>query len=275
MPKGEGPLAPKGPVLHPVDPLPIKAPKAEVPLLKKDPVVRPPEAHKRPDGRGVLPPEAKYNVPPELLRLQRDRLAPLNLERPHMRNLGKKGIGDGGPHPGLKKAPKDLEAKKPIALKDGEGKPKVGKGPYYKELKERARNRFGPGQVEVHHIISPKNEIVANHKLWDLAGIDKDARENLVLLPTPKGANVIEGKRAIHKGRHDERVHWAIREQMDNAERLGELNGWQQHQYAEAMRRIMAAERKALIRGERALGQKNARVGERIDLELNVDFGGI
>ena len=120
MPKGEGPLAPKGPVLHPVDPLPIKAPKAEVPLLKKDPVVRPPEAHKRPDGRGVLPPEAKYNVPPELLRLQRDRLAPLNLERPHMRNLGKKGIGDGGPHPGLKKAPKDLEAKKPIALKDGD-----------------------------------------------------------------------------------------------------------------------------------------------------------
>ncbi|MFO0373786.1 MAG: hypothetical protein ACK50V_01090, partial [Alphaproteobacteria bacterium] len=96
MPKGEGPLAPKGPVLHPVDPLPIKAPKAEVPLLKKDPVVRPPEAHRRPEGRGVLPPEPKYNVPPELLRLQRDRLAPLNLERPHMRNLGKKGIGDGG-----------------------------------------------------------------------------------------------------------------------------------------------------------------------------------
>jgi hypothetical protein len=37
-----------------------------------------------------------------------------------MRNLGKKGIGDGGPHPGLKKAPKDLEAKKPNALKDGD-----------------------------------------------------------------------------------------------------------------------------------------------------------
>ncbi len=34
-----------------------------------------------------------------------------------MRNLGKKGIGDGGPTPGLKKAPKDLEAKKPIALR--------------------------------------------------------------------------------------------------------------------------------------------------------------
>ena len=118
MPKGEG--LHKGPVLHPVEPLPIKAPKAEVPFVKKDPVVRPPEAHKRPDGRGVLPPEAKYNVPPELLRLQRDRLAPLNLERPHMRNLGKKGIGDGGPHPGLKKAPKDLEAKKPIALKNGD-----------------------------------------------------------------------------------------------------------------------------------------------------------
>jgi hypothetical protein len=129
MPKGEGPLAPKGPVVRPVEPLPIKAPKAEVPLLKKDPVVRPLEAHKGRDGRGVLPPQPKDNVPPELLRPQRDRLAPLNLERPHMRNLGKKGIGDGGPHPGLKKTPKDLEAKKPIALKDRDaGAPNLPKG---------------------------------------------------------------------------------------------------------------------------------------------------
>jgi hypothetical protein len=41
------------------------------------------------------------------------------------------------------------------------------------------------------------------------------------------------------------------------------------------MRRIMGAERKALLKGERALGKKNARPGEKMDLQLEVNFEGI
>jgi hypothetical protein len=156
-----------------------------------------------------------------------------------------------------------------------QGAKKVKNETPYNRLANKAGRIFGPGLVEAHHLISPKNKIVAEHRLWDLAGVDKDGLQNLMLLPTPKGAVALGNKKPIHKGRHGDEVHKAIRKQMDKAERLGELNGWQKHQYAEAMRRIMGAERKALLKGERALGKKNARPGEKMDLQLEVNFEGI
>ncbi|MFO0373788.1 MAG: AHH domain-containing protein [Alphaproteobacteria bacterium] len=156
-----------------------------------------------------------------------------------------------------------------------QGAKKVKKGTPYDRLVKKAGRIFGSDMVEAHHLISPKNKIVANHDLWKLSGVDKNALQNLMLLPTPNGAIVLGNKKPIHKGRHGDAVHLAIREQMDKAVELGAAHSWNQAQYAEAMRRIMGAERKALLDGKRALGKKNARPGEKIDLQLKVDFEGI
>jgi hypothetical protein len=172
---------------------------------------------------------------------------------------GVKGGGSGGGHG---HAPKEIPPQGPQ------------KEYNLQDLRDRVREKFGERMAQVHHIISPTNEATMNHPLWDLSGIGKDARHNLIILPTPKGVE-IGGKRAIHAGRHNKEVMLDLKGQMDKARDIGKDKNWNQQQYAEAMKRIMQAERKALKQGERALGKKNVQPGADPDFKLKVNFEGI
>ncbi|MFO0374414.1 MAG: AHH domain-containing protein, partial [Alphaproteobacteria bacterium] len=172
---------------------------------------------------------------------------------------GVKGGGSGGGHGHVPKEAPPQGPQKEYNLQD---------------RRDRVRGKFGKDMAQVHHIISPTNPITSGHPLWALSGIGKNARQNLVILPTPQGAD-LGGKRAIHNGRHNQDVHRILKEQMDRAVNIGRENKWNEKQYLDAMKRIMQAERKALVQGQRALGQKDARPGAEIQFKLEVNFEGI
>ena len=109
-----------------------------------------------------------------------------------------------------------------------------------------------------HHIISNKHPLTQNHPLWELAGMDPNARANMMFLPTVKGANISSTTRSIHQGRHYEGINARLAQKMDTVRERGLLNSWTQTQYADQLKKIISSERTMLRSGARSLN-KNKR----------------
>ena len=111
--------------------------------------------------------------------------------------------------------------------------------------------------AQQHHVISDKNPRTKEHPLWDLAGMDPNAPENRILLPTKEGAEGIWTKteRSLHQGRHHDVVSKNLETKMDRVVKQFEYCGGAQKQYAAELKRIIQEERQALISGERILNR--------------------
>ncbi|AIF82058.1 hypothetical protein I862_07520 [endosymbiont of Acanthamoeba sp. UWC8] len=107
-------------------------------------------------------------------------------------------------------------------------------------------------KFQEHHIISDKNKLTSEHKLWEKAGIDAQSRKNKIYLPTKEEHHPT---RSIHLGGHSKIVSEKLADKMDKAINTGEMQGWTQEQYKEALHNIIVEERAKLRSGERALNK--------------------
>jgi len=123
----------------------------------------------------------------------------------------------------------------------------VFKGEILRDKDGRVR---GLEHTQRHHVI---HQTLKDNPLWELAGVNPDNPENIMLLPTKKGKELYNTDRSVHQGRHVDTTRDELREKMDKVLREGLLNNYTQEQYKEKLLSIIKEEKAELRSGEKSL----------------------
>lgn len=105
-----------------------------------------------------------------------------------------------------------------------------------------------------HHMVSTTNKATRNHDLFRLAGINPNARANMIYLPSNPASHPI---RSIHSGRHTNSYSTQIASKMNSIIREGRASNWSQQQYRAATRAMLADLRQEFRAGNIGLNKNH------------------